>query len=241
MEGPYIDYVNQHHGKPILLIPKPHSGELELKWVDWLTRFPPKSVIYCSFESETFLTEDQVKELALGLELTGLPFFLFLNSPANVDRSAELKRTLPEGFMERVKDKGVVHSGWVQQRHILAHDNVGCYVCHAGFSSVVEGLVNGCQLVMVPLKGDQLMNSKLVAFDWKVGVEINRRDEDGYFGKEDKSEGVRKVMMDVEGEEDKLIRENHKKWKEFLQNDEIQSNYVRDLVEKMKVLCQEIE
>ncbi|KAI3702246.1 hypothetical protein L6452_27976 [Arctium lappa] len=242
MEGPYIDYVTQHLGKQILLVgpvvPEPHSGELEEKWASWLNQFPPKSVIFSSFGSETFLTDDQIKELALGLELTGLPFFLVLNFPANVEGSAELKRTLPEGFVERVKGKGVVHSGWVQQRHILAHDSVGCYVCHAGFSSVVEGLVNDCRLVMLPLKGDQLMNSKLVALDWRVGVEVNRRDEDGYFGKEDVSEGVKRVMADDENEGEYSITENHKKWKEFLQDDERQSTYVRDLVDKMKALSQ---
>ncbi|KVH94211.1 UDP-glucuronosyl/UDP-glucosyltransferase [Cynara cardunculus var. scolymus] len=229
MEGPYIDYVSNQLGKQILLVgpvvPEPHSGELEEKWSNWLNHFPPKSVIYCSFGSETFLTDDQINELSLGLELAGFPFFLVLNFPANLDGSAELKRTLPEGFLERIKDRGVVHSGWVQQRHILAHDSVGCYVCHAGYSSVVEGLVNDCQLVMLPLKGDQLVNSKLMAFDLRVGVEVNRRDEDGYFGKEDISEGVRRVMADVEDEEGESIRENHKKWKEFLKNNEIQKSH----------------
>ncbi|CAH1447149.1 unnamed protein product [Lactuca virosa] len=226
--------------KPLLLIgpvvPEPHSGELDQTWTNWLTHFPARSVIYCSFGSETFLSDDQITELALGLELTGLPFFLVLNFPANLDSSVELKRTLPRGFMERVKGKGVVHSGWVQQRHILAHESVGCYVCHAGFSSVIEALVNDCQLVMLPLKGDQFMNSKLMELDWKVGVEVNRRDEDGYFGKEDVFEAVKSVMIETEKEPAKSIRENHKKWKGFLQNDEIHNKYIIDLVRDLKTL-----
>ncbi|KAI3506938.1 hypothetical protein L1887_21594 [Cichorium endivia] len=141
--------------------------------------------------------------------------------------------------MERVKGKGVVHSGWVQQRHILAHESVGCYVCHAGFSSVIEAFVSDCQLVMLPLKGDQLMNSKLVALDWRVGVEVKRREEDGYFGKEDVFEAVKSVMMETEKEPAKSIRENHKKWKGFLQNDEIQNKYITDLVKDLKALAQE--
>ncbi|PWA57615.1 UDP-glycosyltransferase 79A2 [Artemisia annua] len=227
MEGSYIDYVSNQLKRPVLLIgpvvPEPHSGELDKKWAN----------------CETFLTDDQIKELALGLELTGLPFFLVLNFPATLDSSAELERTLPYGFQERVKDIGVVHSGWVQQRHILAHENVGCYVCHAGFSSVIEGLVNDCQLVMLPLKGDQLMNSKLMAMEWRAGVEVNRRDEDGYFGKEDVFEAVKSVMYEVDKEPAKSVRENHKKWKEFMQNDEMQSKYITDFIENLQSLSHE--
>ncbi|KAF5815170.1 putative anthocyanidin 3-O-glucosyltransferase [Helianthus annuus] len=240
MEGPYIDYFSNQVKKPVLLIgpvvPEPNSSELDETWANWLSQFPAKSVIYCSFGSETFLTDDQITELALGLELTGLPFFLVVNFPANLDSCAELNRTLPEGFVKRVKDKGVVHSGWMQQRHILAHESVGCYVFHAGFSSVIEGLVNDCQLVMLPLKNDQFLNSRLVALEWKAGVEVNRRDEDGYFGKDDVFEAVKSVMMETEKEPAKSIRGNHKKWKEFLQNDEIHNKYVTDFVENLKAM-----
>ncbi|KAD4179636.1 hypothetical protein E3N88_28227 [Mikania micrantha] len=202
-EGPYIDYICHQVKKPIFLIgpmvPEPHSGDLDEKWASWLSQFEAKSVIYCSFGSETFLTDEQIRELALGLELTGLPFFLVLNFPANLDKSAELKRT-------------------------------------ESFSSVIEGLVNDCQLVMLPLKGDQLMNSKVIASDWKAGVEVKRRDEDGYFGKDDVFEAVKSVMMDAEMEPANSIRKNHKKWKEFLQNDEISNKFIADFVENLKAL-----
>ncbi|KAJ0547792.1 putative anthocyanidin 3-O-glucosyltransferase [Helianthus annuus] len=238
MEGPYIDYITNQVKKPVLLIgpvvPEPHSGELDETWANWLSHFPAKSVIYCSFGSETFLKDDQIRELSIGLELTGLPFFLVLNFPANLDSSAELKRTLPEGFVERVKDRGVVHSGWVQQQHILAHQSVGCYVCHAGFGSVIEGLVNDCQLVMLPLKTDQFSNAKVIALDWKAGVQVNRRNEDGYFGKDDVFGAVKSVMMDTNKEPAKSIRENHNKWRDFFQNDEIHNKYIADFVDKLK-------
>nr|BEP30492.1 glucosyl glycoside transferase-like protein [Dahlia pinnata] len=240
MEAPYIDYVSNHLKKPVLLIgpvvPEPHTGELDEKWDTWLTQFPAKSVIYCSFGSETFLTDQQITELSLGLQQTGLPFLLILNFPTNLDSSAELKRTLPEGFVESVKGRGIVHSGWVQQRHIMAHESVGCYVCHAGFSSVIEGLINDCQLVMLPFKGDQFHNSRLIAMEWKAGVEVNRRDEDGYFGKDDVCEAVKSVMVETEEEPAKLIRENQKKWKEFFLNDEIHGKYIDDFVDNLRAL-----
>jgi flavonol-3-O-glucoside L-rhamnosyltransferase len=84
-----------------------------------------------------------------------------------------------------VKNRGIVHSGWLQQQLVLKHSSVGCYVCHAGFSSLIEAIVNDCQFVLLPFKGDQFLNSKLIANDLKVGVEVNRKDENGFFAKED--------------------------------------------------------
>ncbi|XP_057964398.1 anthocyanidin-3-O-glucoside rhamnosyltransferase-like [Malania oleifera] len=239
MEAPYVEFVKTQFGKPVLLAgplaPEPPSGQLDDKWAKWLGKFPAKSVIFCSFGSETFLTDDQIKELVLGLELTGLPFFLVLNFPAGAGED-RVAKALPDGVMERVKERGVVHSGWVQQQHILAHVGVGCYVCHAGFSSVMEAMVNDCQLVMMAQKGDQFMNSKLVSMDMKAGVEVRRREEDGHFGKEDILGAIMEVMVEADKEPGKSIRANHKKWREFLINREVQSKYVSDFVQDMKAL-----
>ncbi|KAK7267982.1 hypothetical protein RIF29_20664 [Crotalaria pallida] len=77
LEGPYIDYVENQYGKQVLLagplVPEPSIDVLEEKWTKWLDNFQAKSVILCSFGSETFLNDDQIKELASGLELTNLP------------------------------------------------------------------------------------------------------------------------------------------------------------------------
>nr|URA11569.1 anthocyanidin 3-O-glucosyltransferase [Bacopa monnieri] len=242
MEAPYIEYVKSQFKKPVLVsgpvVPGPRADPLEEKWAEWLGQFEAKSVIFCAFGSETFLNDDQIKELALGLELTGFPFLLVFNFPGNLDASAEVRRALPEGFMERVRGKGVISSGWVQQQQILAHMSVGCYLCHAGFSSVVEALVNDCQLVMLPQKGDQFLNSKLVSGDLKAGVEVNRRDEDGYFGKEDIKNAVECVMVDGVGNEiGRIVRNNQKKWKDFLLDRSVHNNFVKDLVKEMEAIA----
>ncbi|EEF50883.1 anthocyanidin-3-O-glucoside rhamnosyltransferase [Ricinus communis] len=241
MEGPYINFLLNQFQKRVLLagplVPEPTSGLLEEKWDKWLGQFPPKSVILCSFGSETFLQDDQIKELALGLELTGLPFILIMNFSVGVDAYDEINRTLPEGFLERTKDRGIVHTGWVQQQLLLAHKSVGCYLCHSGFSSLIEAVINDCQLVLLPLKGDQCLNSKLFSECMKAGVEVNRRNEDGYFGKEDIDKAVRRVMVEVEKEPSKSIRANHKKWREFLLNEEIQDKFIAELVKEIKALA----
>ncbi|KAL5562163.1 hypothetical protein UlMin_031910 [Ulmus minor] len=240
MEGPYLEFMKIQFKKPVILtgplVPEPTSGELEEKWAKWLGQFPPRTVIFCSFGSETFLEDDHIRELTLGLERTGLPFFLVLNFPKKLDAIAELSRVLPEGFTERVRERGVVHTGWVQQQLILAHDSVGCYLSHSGLSSVIEALVNDCQLALLPCKADQFLNTKLFVDDWKCAVEVNRRDEDGYFGKDDIYEAVKMVMIEVEKEPGRTVRSNHKKWTKFVQDKRVQDQFISDVVAQIKAL-----
>ncbi|PON40185.1 UDP-glucuronosyl/UDP-glucosyltransferase [Parasponia andersonii] len=242
MEGPYIDYMKIQFRKPFILtgplVPEPPSRELDPKWAQWLALFPAKTVVFCSFGSETFLTREQIRELALGLELTGLPFLLVLNFPANVAGGgwAELERSLPEGFLKRVKDRGFVHVGWVPQQLILAHTSIGCYLFHVGFSSVIEALVNDCQLALLPIKSDQFFNSRLVGETGilKAGVEVKLRDEDGYLGKEEILAAVKTVMVDVDVEPGRSIRLNQQKWRKFLLNKNVQDKFISNMVSEMK-------
>ncbi|XP_026384153.1 anthocyanidin 3-O-glucosyltransferase-like, partial [Papaver somniferum] len=239
MEGPYLDYIRQLYCKPVLLtgplVPDPPKYKLEEKWEKWLQKFPSKSVVFCSFGSETFLKDDQIKELVLGLEQTGLPFIVVLNfPPGDGDSNEKLKNALPVGFAERVQGKGVVHTGWLQQQLILAHDSVGSYVCRSGLSSVIEAFMTDCQLVTLPQKGDQFLNSKLISGDLEAGVQVTRDDEDGHFNKEDLCKATKIVTVDVNEEPGKSISVNHGKWRDFLLNKDIQDNFIANLVQEMK-------
>ncbi|KAF9603597.1 hypothetical protein IFM89_037096, partial [Coptis chinensis] len=241
LEAPYIEYVKTQFDKPVLslgpIVPDPPSGALEEKWSKWLDSFPIKSVIFCSFGSETFLKDDQIKELVLGLESTGLPFFVVLNFVA--DGKKRLTSALPDGFEERVQGKGVVHTGWVQQPHILAHESIGCFVCHAGLSSITEALMNDCQMVLLPQKADQFCNAKLVAEDMKAGVEVIRNDADGYFRKEDLCSAVKTVMVEVDKEPGKTIRGNTEKWRKFMLDKEIHERFIENFVKDLKEMVLE--
>lgn len=133
-----------------------------------------------------------------------------------------------------MKDKGIVHVGWVQQVHILAHVSVGCYVCHSGVSSITEALVNDCQLVLLPQKGDQFLNSQLVAAHLRAGVAVKRNDESGFFWREDLREAIETVTTKAAEEPGKSIRENQRKWREFLRDEGTHERFTGELVEKMK-------
>ncbi|KAJ0988916.1 hypothetical protein J5N97_007272 [Dioscorea zingiberensis] len=235
MEGPYINYVESQFKKPVLLagpvVPEPPKGKLETHWEEWLESFPENSnsVIFCSFGSETFLSDEGIKELLLGLEMVGMPFIAVINLRKGDESPEEvLKKKVPEGFEERVKGRGIVRTGWVQQQHILQHKKVGCYFCHAGLSSVVEGIVNECRLVMLPQFGDQFFNAALFAGDLGVGVEVERDGEDGSFTRE----GVRDAVMKVMGDE--KVKEKQKELREFLLDKEVQGKFMVTFVEKLR-------
>lgn len=232
MEGPYCDFLERRFKKPVILagpiIPKAPTLALDEVWRKWLDQFKPKSVIYCAFGSEAKLEKDQFQELVLGLELTGFPFFAALKPP----RGAEtVEEALPEGFEGRTLRRGVVQGGWVQQQLILGHSSVGCFVTHCGSGSLSEAMVNECQLVLMPHVGDQIINARLMGGDLRVGVEVERGDDDGFCSKESVMKAVKLVMK---GESE--IGANRAKWRDFLLRPGLEDSYINDFIQNIRCL-----
>ncbi|OVA11698.1 UDP-glucuronosyl/UDP-glucosyltransferase [Macleaya cordata] len=170
IEGPYCDYLEVQYGRPVVLtgpaLPDQKATHLlEERWANWLGGFKAGSVLYCAFGSECVLRKDEFQELVLGFELTGMPFFMALKPHAG---AATLEEALPEGFEERVCGRGVVHGSWVQQPHILAHPSAGCF--------------------------ERSLNARILSGDLKVAVEVERREDDGWFTKEGVCSAVKAVM-----------------------------------------------
>ncbi|KAK9936462.1 hypothetical protein M0R45_013303 [Rubus argutus] len=219
--------------KPVILagpvVPESPNSQLETEWAKWLQGFKPRTVIYCALGTEYVLTKQQLQQLLLGFELTGLPFFAALKPPSGVE---SIESALPEGFLARVKGKGVVYGGWVQQPLLLKHPSVGCFVTHCGSGSLSEALVIECQLVFLPNFGDQVINARMMSGGLKVGVEIEKGDEDGLFTKEGVCKAV-KAVTDDDSEVAKEVRTNHAKWREFLSSKGLESSYIDDFVQKL--------
>ncbi|KAK5826961.1 hypothetical protein PVK06_021894 [Gossypium arboreum] len=206
--------------------------ELEERWEKLLSNFDAKTLIFCAFGSECVLKKDQFQELVLGLELTGLPFLVALKPPMGAQT---IESALPEGFQERVNGIGFVYGGWIPQQLILRHISVGCFVTHCGSGSLAEAMVNDCQLVLVPHVGDQIINARLIAGDLRIGVEVEKGEEDGLFTKDDVNKAV-KALMDDDSELGKEIRAHHAKWKEFLLAPGLENSYMNDFVIKLNTL-----
>ncbi|KAF8408983.1 hypothetical protein HHK36_005054 [Tetracentron sinense] len=238
IEGKYSDYIEKKYNKPVLLsgpiLPDPPTSSLEDKWENWLNGFKPRSVVYCAFGSECYLKMDQFQELLLGFELTEMPFFVALKPPIG---AKTIEEALPEGFKKRVEGRGVVEGGWVQQQLILGHPSVGCFVSHSGISSLTESLVNDPQLVLLPYSGDQFVNARLMSGDLKVGVEVERREEDGWFTKESVCKAV-KLVMEESSEIGREVQSNRLKLREVLLKEGFESGYINSFIEKLQDLIQ---
>ncbi|XP_062104643.1 cyanidin 3-O-galactoside 2''-O-xylosyltransferase FGGT1-like [Humulus lupulus] len=242
IEGPFIDYLETQFGKPMLLsgplLPDPGTSSmarLDEKWLNWLGGFEPGSVVYCCIGSEITLSKDQFQELLLGLELSGLPFLAALRPPSEVAESLSIEEALPEGFLERVGGRGVVYGGWIQQPQILEHPSVGCFVTHCGWGSLMEAMVNKCELVLLPNGGDQIYNARLMGNHLKVGVEVEKDEEDGLFTRESVSKAIR-IVAEEDSEVGREVKANRAKLRELLLREDMESSYLDDFIRKLKSL-----
>ncbi|KGN43487.1 cyanidin 3-O-galactoside 2''-O-xylosyltransferase FGGT1 [Cucumis sativus] len=236
IEGPFIGYIENELKKHVLLSGavdlEPLTTSLEERWEKWLAKFHSGSVIYCAFGSECILTKIQFQELLLGLELSNLPFLAVLKPPEGIDT---VEAALPEGFEQRIEGRGVVYGGWVQQQQILEHPSIGCFVTHCGAGSLNEALVRKCQLVLLPHVSDHFFRARTLSSHLKVGVEVEKREEDGFFSKESVCKAV-KTVMDEENESGKEVRANIAKLRELLVDKDLEESYINNFIHKLRSL-----
>ncbi|KAI0529506.1 hypothetical protein KFK09_002058 [Dendrobium nobile] len=223
-EEKWVDLLGDIGYLPVgFLLPSFDKAEESEAWMricEWLDEQKEHSVIYAAFGSEVILTTEQIDEIALGFEKSGLPFVwvLRMGSP-------------PQGFEERIAGRGLVWTGWVPQARLLAHRAVGGFLTHGGWSSVVEGMVVGAAMVILPMQFDQGLTARHLA-ESGYAVEVVRNDEDGSFSGEEIARKLKMVMVEEEGEE---LRKNARKGKEIFGSKKLQEEYITELV---KILWQ---
>ncbi|KAI4389478.1 hypothetical protein MLD38_001699 [Melastoma candidum] len=157
------------HRKPVfpigLLPPELEEEEDDEKWEyikGWLDKQVPKSVVYVALGTETALREEEARELAKGLDESGMQFLWVLRDPPEFTKKAV--EMLPPEFMSKVEEegKGLVYTGWAPQARILSHGAVGGFVTHCGMNSVIEGLSLGKALILLPMMNEQGNNARLL-------------------------------------------------------------------------------
>ncbi|KAK4480126.1 hypothetical protein RD792_013183 [Penstemon davidsonii] len=204
------------------------SDENDENWVlikNWLDGQNGGSVVYVALGSEVNPSQDQLTELALGLELSGVPFFWVLRKVSGSGESDSVK--LPSGFEERVKGRGIVWSKWAPQLKILSHDCVGGFLTHCGWGSFVEGLMFGHPLITLSFLVDQGLNSRVVV-DKQLGVEIPRNEEDGSYTRNSIADSVKLVMVENEG---KKLKEKAKEMSAIFGDRELHKRYMDDFID----------
>uniref|UniRef100_A0A453M7C5 Uncharacterized protein n=2 Tax=Aegilops tauschii subsp. strangulata TaxID=200361 RepID=A0A453M7C5_AEGTS len=222
-----------------LLPPSPDGGRRaggtnessEHATVRWLDAQSPGSVVYVALGSEVPLPLEQVHELALGLELAGTRFLWALRKPSGaavLDDGADM---LPPGFQERARGQGLVTTGWVPQMSILAHPAVGGFLTHCGQNSLIEGLLFGHPLVMLPIFGDQGPNARQMEAKM-AGLQVARDESDGSFDRHGIASAVRDVMVD--GEARRRFVAGAAKMQEVVANSERQERYIDEFVQHLR-------
>ncbi|KAK1409118.1 hypothetical protein QVD17_35643 [Tagetes erecta] len=150
----------------------------ENECLKWLNSQPSRSVVFLCFGSMGVFKKHQLKEIAIGLMKSEQRFLWVVrdlppdneNDPGSDGKDVGLDEILPEEFLGKTADKGLVVKNWAPQPAILGHDSVG------GFK----------------------MNRVVLVEELKVAVAVTMS-EDGFVGAESVEEKVRALIEGEEG------------------------------------------
>ncbi|XP_048331152.2 anthocyanidin 3-O-glucosyltransferase 5-like [Ziziphus jujuba] len=188
----------------------------------WLDKQPTDSVIFIALGSGGTLSTQQLTEFAWGLERSRQRFLWVVRLPSDIacDSASFFgagyeangwKEYLPEGFLERTKEVGLVVSSWAPQVAVLSHPSTGAFVSHCGWNSSLESIMCGVPMIGWPLYSEQRMNATMLMED--VGVLTKPVVEPGQetIGR---LEIERLMRTAIEGEKGKASRRKAKELKE---------------------------
>lgn len=162
---------------PILNQSKSQLESEEAEIINWLDDQPTSSVVLICFGSQGSLPVNQVKEIALALEICGCQFLWSLRRPPQSKNAqfpgeyTSYTEVMPEGFLDRTVKKGKV-VGWVPQLKVLSHEAIGGFVSHCGWNSILESIVCGVPIATWPLHSEQQVNAFQLVKEVGVAVEI---------------------------------------------------------------------
>ena len=176
----------------------------------WLNSQPSQSVVFLCFGSLGLFSADQLNEIAVGLERSGQRFLWVLRSPPAEDQSKwfltppepDLDVLLPQGFLDRTKERGLVVKSWAPQVAVLNHDSVGGFVTHCGWNSVLEAICAGVPMVAWPLYAEQRFTRVVLVDEMKLALPM-KESEDKFVSAAEVEKRVRDLM---ESEEGSLVR-----------------------------------
>lgn len=169
-------------------------NEILPEWLTWLDSQPSRSVVFLCFGSLGLFSKEQLNEIAVGLEGSGQRFLW-------VVRNYTL---LPDGFLNRVKGRGVVVKSWVNQVMVLSHDPISGFVTHCRWNSVLESVWAGVPMVGWPLYAEQRINRIVMVEDMGITLLIGEG-EDGFVTVLEVEKRVAE-LMETESGSGKLIR-----------------------------------
>ncbi|CAN6485749.1 unnamed protein product [Victoria cruziana] len=177
--------------------------------LNWLDSQPERSVVFLCFGSLGRFSVDQLGEIAVGLERSGQRFLWVVrgpvleSGPALVREDPDPQVLLPQGYLERTRDRGLVVKSWAPQARVLNHTAVGGFVTHCGWNSVLESISAGVPMIAWPLYAEQHINRALLVKEMGLAVAVQQ----GPRGLVGAAEVERCVRLLVGSEEGAALRE----------------------------------
>ncbi|CAN4126410.1 unnamed protein product [Withania somnifera] len=200
LEAKYIDYCSELINWKIIPVGPPFQDPItndgDEVLFDWLGKKDENSTVFVSFGSEFFLSKEDMEEIAFGLEHSNVSFIWVARYPKGEEQN--LEDVLPEGFLERIENRGRVLNKFAPQPRILNHPSTGGFISHCGWNSAMESIDFGVPIIALPMHLDQPMNARLLV-ELGVAVEIVR-DDDGKIHREEIAETLKGVIIGKAGE-----------------------------------------
>ncbi|GFQ03210.1 beta-d-glucosyl crocetin beta-1 6-glucosyltransferase [Phtheirospermum japonicum] len=130
--------------------------------------------MYISFGSECFLSDEQIGEIAKGLQLSNANFIWVIRFCIMGETTmTTVEEKLSVGFLEKEKERGLIIPGWTPQGKILGHPSIGGFVSHCGWNSFMENMDFGVSIIAMPMQFEQPVTTGL-AVEAGVGVEVEK-------------------------------------------------------------------
>lgn len=187
------------------------GGDGSHECLTWLHSQPSRSVVYLCFGSLGLFSSDQLKEIATGLEMSGHRFLWVVRNPPSSNKEdrflpppdPDLNLLLPEGFLDRTKERGFVVKNWVPQVAILNHKSIGGFVTHCGWNSVLEAVCAAVPMLAWPLYAEQRLNKVVLVEEMELALPMDESDD----GRVAATEVEKRIRQLMESEEGKAVRE----------------------------------
>ncbi|KAH0847681.1 hypothetical protein HID58_019372 [Brassica napus] len=163
--------------------------------LNWLDSQPEQSVVFLCFGSLGLFSQEQLKDIAIGLERSEQRFLWVVRNPPELQNQTEpdLEAILPDGFLNRTGNRGMVVKSWAPQVPVLNHKAIGGFVTHCGWNSILEAVCAGVPMVAWPLYAEQRFNRVVIVDEIKIAISMNESDT-GFVSSMEVEKRVREVV-----------------------------------------------